>query len=303
MLSFVGASRCVASIHLDARPLLNGWRSQTRWLFEPAARISELEGSLEENRKRYSLPAIRARVGTASIDQYGFRQGFLLLNRLNYVPRPTPITFVAANADLCRRNEAFYRGTHAPEFVLANLERLDNHLVSQRDGLALGALFENYHPVEVEQGQVLLQRNLQENRNRAADWHVLAEYEVGLGERVPLGADASEFVYASVEMRPRWMARLRSLLLRPAPARIRLRLRGGEQLIRRINLSAPEVPFLVRPFIEGNEALLAAYRREVLTAVDSIAVEPVPGMEAYFDASARIRLYRGPMPESQLARP
>jgi len=299
--SFVGASWCVERMRLDARPLLDGWRSQARWLYQPAARIAALEARLEENRKRYALPAIRSRVGTASIDQYGFRQGYLLLNRLHYVPRPIPITFVASNGELCRRNEAFYRGAQAPAFVLANLDPLDNHLVSQRDGLALAALFDNYHLVEVEQGQLLLRRNAEENRSRAAEWSLLAEHEVRVGERVPLGADASAFIYASVAMKPRWTARLRSLFLRPPLAQIRLRFQDGKGIIRRINLAAPDVPFLVRPLVEDNADLLAAYRgTEALRKPDGLVIEPAPGMEAYFDPTVRVRLYRGPAPNSQL---
>ncbi len=301
VVSFVGASWCSDRMRLDASPLLNGWRSQAGWLYQPSARIAALEARLEENRKHYALPAIRSRVGTASIDQYGFRQGPLLLNRLHYVPRPIPITFVASNGDLCRRNEAFYRGAQAPAFVLANLEPLDNYLVSQRDGLALAALFDDYHPVEVEQGQLLLQRNAEENRPRVAEWSLLAEHEVRVGERVPLGADASEFVYASVELQRRWTARLRSLVLRPPLARIRLRFPDGKGIIRRINVAAPDVPFLVRPLVENNEDLLAAYRgSETLRKPESLVVEPVPGMEAYFDPTVRVRLYRGPAPGAQI---
>jgi len=213
------------------------------------------------------------------------------------VPRPIPITFVASNGDLCRRNESFYRGPQAPEFVLANLESLDNHMVSQRDGLALAALFDDYHPVEVEQGQLLLQRNAEENRHRAAEWSLLAEHEVRVGERVPLGTDASAFVYASVEMQPRWTARLRSLFLRPPPVRIRLRFQDGKGIIRRINLAAPDVPFLVRPLVENNDDLLAAYRGSgSLRRPDGLVVEAAPGMEAYFEPTVRVRLHRGPAP-------
>jgi hypothetical protein len=300
-VSFVGASWCVDRMRLDASPLLNAWRSQVGWLYQPAARIAALETRLEENRELHALPVIRSRVGTAAIDQYGFRQGPLLLNRMHYTPRPIPITFVASNGDLCRRNEAFYRGPQAPEFVLANLEPLDNHIVSQRDGLALAALFDDYHPVEVEKGQVLLQRNDPEHRSRAAEWSLLAEHEVRVGERIPLGADTSGFVYASVEMQRRWTARVRSLLLRPPPARIRLRFQDGKGIIRRISLAAPDVPFLVRPLVENNADLLAAYRgSESLRVPDALVVEPVPGMEAYFDPHVRVRLHRGPTPTSQL---
>lgn len=301
VVSFVGASWCSDRMRLDASPLLNAWRSQVRWLYQPAVRIAALEAQLEENRRIHSLPAIRSRVGAASIDQYGFRQGPLLLNRLHYVPRPIPITFVASNGELCRRNEAFYRGPQAPEFVLANLEPLDNHLVSQRDGLALAALFDDYHPVEVEQGQLLLQRNAEENRRPSAAWSLLAAHEVRVGERVPLGTDASAFVYASVQMKPRWTARLRSLFLRPPPVRIRLRFQDGSGIIRRINLAAPDVPFLVRPLVENNDDLLAAYRAgEALRRPDALVVETAPGMEAYFDPTVQVRLYRGPAPTSQL---
>ena len=298
VLSLVGASWCVgAPLRLDADRLWERWRGLARWVVEPGARVSELERALQENRRRYALPDIRARVGNASIDQYGFRQGYLLLNGLHYAPRPVPISFAAANDEMCRMNEAFYRGPKAPEFVLANLEVLDNHLVSQRDGLALAALFDDYDLAEVERGQVLLQRSSRAAAQRPPEWRPIGEYSVRAGERVSLGADPSEFVYARVDMPSRWTARIRSLLLRPPPVLVVLRFSDGkEAVVRRIALSAPGVPFLVRPLIEDDEGLVAAYRGGELPRPESMAVVPARGMAGYFGGVVRIRLYGGPAP-------
>jgi hypothetical protein len=286
-------------LRFEPSALVENDRATLHWMRAPARRIAELEAELLAVRERHALPAIRARVGSATIDQYGFRQGPLLLNGLAYRPRPTPITFAAAHPDLVSRNESFYRGEHAPAFVLAAIERLaprDYHLLTQRDGLALGALFENYRPSLVEEGHLLLERNPADRRRAQADWRIVSQREVGFGERIPIDWRALRFVWASVEVRPRWTHRLRSFLLRSPPVRLRLWLSDGTRLLRRIDAGAARLPFLVHPLIEDDEALLAAYAGDDLRSVTGLAVEPFPDMEPYFAPTARVVLYLGPEP-------
>jgi hypothetical protein len=303
-LALVAVSTSIP-LRFEPSALVENERGTLHWLLAPGLRIAELETELDAVRERNALPEIRARVGSATIDQYGFRQGFLLLNGLAYRPRPTPITFVAADRALIVRNEKFYRGPRAPAFVLAEIEQLspsDHHLLSQRDSLALGALFENYHPSLLEGNHLLLERNASDERRAEASWRTVTEREIGLGERIPIDGRALSFVWASIEVRPRWTNRIRSILLRPPPVRLRLWLADGGILLRRINARAARAPFLVNPLIEDDRALLAAYAGRNLRPVAGLAIEPGPGMESLFEPTARIVLALGPAPIAAEAR-
>jgi hypothetical protein len=276
-------------------------RGTVHWIRAPGNRIRELEAELDAIRERHSLPGIRARVGSTSIDQYGFRQGVLLLNRLQYRPRPTPITFAAATRDLLLRNEEYYRGPRAPAFVLVQLEALspdDSHLLSQRDCLALGALFDGYHPSLVEGTRLLLERNPPEQQRATAAWRALIQREIRLGERLPLDWRSFKFIWATIEVEPNWAGRIRSFLLRPPSVQLRLWLVGGDSIVRRFSATAARSPFLVNPLIEDTRALLAAYEGDELRSVEGLAVEPAPGMGGFFDATVRVVILQGLEPRT-----
>lgn len=105
-----------------------------------------------------ALPQIRQRVGSHTIDLFTHSQGALLLNELNYSPRPIFQSYSAYTPYLARLNEAFLLGPHAPHYVLLNLETIDGRLPMGDDSLALIALLERYRPVLHEGGYLLLQQ-------------------------------------------------------------------------------------------------------------------------------------------------
>jgi hypothetical protein len=299
VLPLWGVAVCVPGPRVDPRFLLASWRSLGDWLLEPRYSLAVLRSRLEETKWQSALPVIQSRVRSSKIDQYGFRQGWLLLNELPYRPRPTPITFAASNRFLMERNERFYRGREAPHFVLASIESLwsaDDQLLSQRDGLALGALFENYHPVARERGLALLQRNETPSRTAAATWMPLCEAVVRRGERVDVGdLGGSPFVWMTLELPRRWTARLRSVLFRPPQVHVRLWLSDGRVVLRRVNVASSDVPFLVSPLLESTEDLLGAWQGP-MSSVTGLAVEPSGGMDHYFAETARVVLLQGPQP-------
>ncbi len=106
-----------------------------------------------------ALPRIADRVGRARIDMVTWQQGMILLNGLNYAPRPVFQSHLAATPKLARVNEAYFLGSGAPDFVLFQLDAIDNRLPMSEDGPALMALLRRYRPVLSEHGFLLLQRD------------------------------------------------------------------------------------------------------------------------------------------------
>jgi hypothetical protein len=106
--------------HSDGvKKVILGWPERLSW----TRRVTALEARLQENRARANLPRIKEVVGGERIDLYGSLPGLMLLNDLNYTPRPVPILFIAVSEELQSRNATYYREIpSAPEFVAAAIE-------------------------------------------------------------------------------------------------------------------------------------------------------------------------------------
>src|SRR5262249_19574111 len=59
-----------------------------RWALRLGSLKDRLERHKEEMARRFALPQITARVRGASVDTFSYEQGVLLLNGLNWTPRP-----------------------------------------------------------------------------------------------------------------------------------------------------------------------------------------------------------------------
>jgi len=237
------------------------WSGNLEWLVSTGRRSKDLARGLEDRKQQFALPEVRDRVGGASIDFFGFEAGWLLLNDLAYAPRPMPITFAAANAPLLRRNEAFYRDpSRAPQYILARLGSIDERLVPLDDGLALGAILDNYHPSVLHDDLLLLERSGSREIRERAERPLLQEKEIGFDEPLSLAAFLGHWTWLEVEVQPSLLGRARALALRPAPVRIVLSVEGRvHPEPRKFVTSMGRAGFLISPLIESSRDLLAAY--------------------------------------------
>jgi len=282
-----------------ATRVTNLWASNLAWIASPARRSAELAGALEDRKQRFALPEIREQVGNASIDFFGFEPGWLLLNDLAYVPRPMPITFAASNAPLLRRNEAFYRDpSRAPQFILARLGSIDERLVPLDDGLALGAILDNYHPILLHDDLLLLKRSDANRIREQAERSLLKEQEIGFDGPLSLAGFMGQWIWLEVDLRPSMLGRLRSLVLRPAPVWIVLDVEGREQPENRKFVTAMGTAgFLISPLLETTDDLVAAYASGgsawKLARVRSVRFECAPEHADLFDPRIRVRVSGG----------
>ncbi|HEX2485988.1 MAG TPA: hypothetical protein VHQ66_11840 [Myxococcota bacterium] len=295
----------------DYRParLAELWTRNLSWLVSPARRTAELEAALQENRRQYDLPWVRERVGRAPVDFFGYEPGWLLLNDLRYSPRPMPISFAAANPLLLQRNEAFYRDpARAPRFVLAKLGSIDQRLVSQDDGLALGALLDNYHPVVLTGELVLLERNPPGFTRRRAARRLLLERELAPGEELSLPDGGDGWLWLEAAVRPTLLGRLRAFALRPASLHIALELADGSPArVRKFVASMGTTGFLVSPALESSVELFHAFASPAgpedgtgPPAVRSVRFLVDDGDRRYVDPRISVRVYAGPRPRGRV---
>jgi hypothetical protein len=251
-------------------------------------------------RAAYALPAIRARVGDAPIDFFGWQPGWILLNELHYAPRPMPITFGAANAALRRMNEDFLRDpARAPRFVLARLSTIERRVVSLDDGLALGALLDSYHPVATSGDLVLLERNAAEHTVASAIRPVVDERDLAISESLALPRNGSGWVWLEVDVRPSLLGRLRAAALRPARLRIELGIEGRDGPdVRDHVASMGSSGFLISPLLEWSGDLVTAYERgaSALPAVRAVRFLCDPAECRFFEPRIHVRVREGAPP-------
>jgi hypothetical protein len=310
------------------------WERNLAWIVAPGRRSAELADALASRKQQFRLPKMQERVGRARIDFFGYKPGWLLLNDMEYAPRPMPITFAATNEFLLRRNEAFYRDPkRAPRFVLCELMTIDDRLVPLDDGLALGAILDNYHPLQFGVPRItaatparrtqapeprpasgtpaadeipddlllLMERNAPSRMREHAERVPLDAREIGFGEALPLEHFDDRWLWLEVQVRPSLLGRLRSLLLRPARVEIVLDVAGRDRPeVRRYGTSMGAAGFLISPLIENSQDLFDAYAtdpaKQTLERVRSVRFEVDPKQRSFFDPRIATRVYRGTPP-------
>jgi hypothetical protein len=145
---------------LVARSIPGRLSSHADYLVRPREARAKLDQELAQVRVDADLPQVRNEIGRGTVDFFGIEEGVLLLNGLNYHPRPMGGgTFNVVNRWLARRNESFLLSPdRAPAWELLKLGPIDERLPSGDDGLALRAILDCYSPVLMQRDYLLLKR-------------------------------------------------------------------------------------------------------------------------------------------------
>ncbi len=217
-----------------------------------------------------SLPKIRIRVGKARVDMVTWEQGMLLLNGLNYAPRPVFQSYSAYTPHLARLNEAYFLGAGAPDFVILRLDYIDDRLPMIEDALAMVALLKLYRPVVSERGFLLLQHD----KTAAADPVPMRGGSIPstLGEEVSTPGDTTTTL-AFIHVDLNAFGRIYTLLFREPALYITQRSAGGDKLRHRLVRATAASGFVVSPMIESNNDWVKLYFSEPLRSVSSIVID------------------------------
>jgi tetratricopeptide (TPR) repeat protein len=174
--------------------------------------------------------------------------------------------------------------------------RVDGRAAPQDDALALRALLDNYHPVLVEQRQVLLQKNLPPWLAHAKKT-LLAERTIHWGEGVSLAEWKDDLVWMEVDIQHSLAGRLLSFCFKPPPCYLVCRFMAEEARNEstRFVSSMGDSGCLISPFINDNTELLKLYQPSNDLSdsqrVESFGFGCVPADQKFFKNEIRIRLY------------
>jgi hypothetical protein len=262
----------------------------TRCLAFPASWRKDLEPGTEALRRAANLPILRTRVGTASVDVFGSRQAYALLDGLAYRPRPIFQSYAVYDAALAGLNEGFYLSARAPEYVLFEAPGLDHRFGVLSDGLAFRTLLLNYRAAASEGPFLLLQRVSAE----PAKLNLLREGSVRAGEPVPLGESTQNEVWLELDLEQTPLGHLTSLLTRPATIRLSAwtQTPAGLKLMARGAAAAPllRMGFLASPCLLKLEDARRFYGGEPGPTPSAYSVD-LPGGAGYWNSDIRFRVY------------
>ncbi len=231
-------------------------------LIHPVRHREELEAKLTAQRDLNQLPATADTIGNARIDYFGYQQGILILNRLNYQPRPMGAgTFNVYDPYLMQLNRDFLRDpARRPDYYLVKPGSIDNRFVTQDDGLALQELLQGWRPEQIEQN-LLLMKAVPGATAPAARALGRQEFHFGDPVQVPAVKDG-EMLLVRFVMGDSWSGSVRAALYKQPPVTITLQDRAGAPLgDRRIVPVMAASPFLFSPLLEETRDLLDLYGR------------------------------------------
>ncbi|MBS0662183.1 MAG: hypothetical protein JSR48_02890 [Verrucomicrobia bacterium] len=266
-----------------------------RYLARPARLKAELEQQLDAVRRDVQVPQIQNEVKQETTDFFGFQEGLILLNRLNYHPRPMGGgSFNVFTPRLQRINEAFLLDPgRAPVWEVMLLQTLDDRLPAGDDPLTLEAILQLYSPVLMQRDFLLLKR-------RPGDPDltppaVLRQVTVRAGETLAVPATASnQMLLFSIEAPLSLTGRLRSFIYRPP--QLALNVTSDRHRFGRAFQVKPlmfQHPVILSPLLEDNFDVLHLFSDDPGDRVRTIRFEPQPG---FANDTFRVTFYTAPRP-------
>jgi hypothetical protein len=225
------------------------------WIGDAALR-NDYSATVQNLRQSSPAPELKG-----SVDLYPFQQGILLVNDLNYRPRPVFQSYSAYTESLARRNRDYLLGESAPDFVLFDIRPLDwreqrwdlGRFPSLEDGLSWPELLTRYD-VDSDRSSDASLTHLVLARSRAPRPYSIEpidKQQATFGQWIRVPAVESGPVWAELDMRFSDAGRAASLAWKPPAGRLDVRLSDGRELRFRLVLGAARSGFLLSPLIRS----------------------------------------------------
>lgn len=266
-------------------------------LSAPTRAKQEFQSLLNLRRNYYQIPRMRELVGSARIDFFGNEQAYLMLNRLNYRPRPmgggtfnvfTPWLRSLNVASLLDKNRR-------PEFFLVNVETIDDRVAAQDDAGTLLALLTNYTPVESGSGLTLFRAS--QSPSTLPTPRPLSSSPIIWNQPILLpSVSPNEMVLVSLDLPLSRQGRVRSFFYKAPLVFMDLDGIAIEQPAdRKVIPGMFQDPVPLSPLIETTPDLLGLYEAKPGKTVRQFALKTT-GPGSFDPAGLRVHFYAYPKP-------
>ena len=219
-------------------------------------------------RRTPDLPVARAIIGKAPVDVINYTQWAALANNLNYRPRPVIQGYSVYTPYLQDLNLSFYRSEKRPQFLLFNMETIDNRFPALDDATLLPFILGNYKPVAKEGDFVVLRAS--PNITEYAKQTLIHEQTVTFGEPLNLPVCSNDLLIMQVEVKPTLIGRAIKFLFQ-APVLTLNTKANGKTISYRFIPAMAERGFVVSPLLLTNNDVMHFYDGVTVNCAESIS--------------------------------
>jgi hypothetical protein len=238
-----------------------------------------------------------------TVDMMGTAQGALLLQDVDFLPRPVFQDFSAYTPWLIELNRAHLRGSRAAERILLSTEAIDNRYPMMDRGNAVLELLALYRPERIAAEYLVLRRR---DASLNLTLSAMRDREAVLGQWIEV--DSSEApVILNADIRPNALGLLARLLYRLPQLELTVKLADGTERSHRIVPAYSREGMLLSPYIEGviSYAAMAAGIADAASGNRVVAIKVDANGQygrVYFKDSVPVRFssIRMPQPDSRL---
>lgn len=298
-IAFACYLAATSSCILGVNALYPGMPSAQVWQWDRRITGSLLQ-MLDENRWPHAynvrredrLQQIARKVGDDAVDVFNYRQAVLLLNGLNYRPRPVIQGYSTYTSALQLLNLNFYRSDRSPRYILFRLETIDDRFPTLDDAPTISYVLNNYLPVFSENGFLLLQRNQGDTQD--IKYEPVYAGALALGQKLDLKAWNDSPLFLRVDASPTLLTRLTDFIYQTPPFRLAVELDEGSTKYFRFVSGMAANYFLVSPLVGSNENVIDLLNGDNTKRVQSISVLSSDDHAAKFKTPLSVVLYRSP---------
>ena len=221
--------------------------------------------------RAFHMPHSVREIGSSSVDIVPVEAGLVILNGLNWHPRPVFQSYSAYTSALFELNRRFYAGDDAPQYVWLRPNALDQRFSPGEDGPVQQLLLRRYEPVLLELEFLLLRRKAEEPE--PPEREIVLETTLGRGEVLDLRGIEGESLVLELDVQPSFATRLRTLLYQAQPLWLEFQFEGSPDWHKsRLVPAALQAGTLVRPFLQSNDQWIGWYAGEPTQAIAAVRV-------------------------------
>lgn len=258
------------------------------FLRAPRAHVAAADKDYTFVKKLRTLPLSVHAIGRSTVDVFPPFQDVVLMNDVEWRPRPVFQPYAVLSRELERINGRFLESERAPEFFLLRFFPMDGNLPAMEDAETLTVLARDYTPVLQESGYLLLRR--EPAPAPAVQREVVFDGHVRFGERIDVASLGGGCLLLELDAEPTLGGRARSALLRPAAMFLDVEFVSGLTRYVRVVPQMLAGGAILNPWIDTTEDWLR-WQGGTGTRVSAITFKP-PVVEGFWRDDLHVRLVR-----------